>query len=63
MSGSILAVECPQCKRVYNIYPGPDEYMRCLITRKYEMECDYCEQEFTFAVVSGAKAPFTTGGT
>lgn len=63
MSGTILAVECPQCARVYNVYPGPDEYMRALVTRRYEMECDYCEAELIFRVVSGAKAPFTTGGT
>lgn len=63
MSGSILSVQCPECQRIYTIYPGPDEYMRCLITRKYEMECDYCEKELVFKVTGGAKAPFTTGGT
>ena len=62
MSGSILSVECPKCLRVYNTYPGPEEYLRLLITRKVEMECDYCEEELTFRVVSGAKASFTTGG-
>ena len=62
MSGSILAVECPKCKRVYNVYPGPEEYMKMLITRKYEMECDYCEEELSFKVMGGAKSAFSTGG-
>ncbi|MGH9540523.1 MAG: hypothetical protein ACRD2H_01400 [Terriglobales bacterium] len=62
MSGSILAVECPQCKRVYNIYPGPDEMMTALVKRQYVMECDFCEQELTFKVLSTAKPSFSTGG-
>ena len=33
-----------------------------LVVFTQEMECDYCEKELTFRVVSGAKAPFTTGG-
>lgn len=62
MSGSILAVECPQCKRVYNIYPGPEEMMQALAKRQYLMECDFCEKELAFKVLSAAKPTFSTGG-
>lgn len=62
MSGSILAVECPKCRRVYNIYPGPEEMMAAMVKRQYVMECDYCEEELAFKVVSTAKPRFTTGG-
>ncbi len=62
MSGSILAVECPRCGCVYNIYPGPEEMVNALVKRQYVMECDHCEEELTFKVLSTAKPNFSTGG-
>ncbi len=61
MSGNLLQVECPECKRVYTIYPGPDQILDLLMKRIYVDECDFCEKKVNMRVLTTTKPGFSVG--
>jgi endogenous inhibitor of DNA gyrase (YacG/DUF329 family) len=63
MSGNLVQVECPECKRVYTIYPGPDQMFDLLAKRIYRDECDFCQKEVEMRVLTTIKPTFSVGST
>jgi len=61
VSGNLLQVECPECKRVYTIYPGPDQMFELLMKRVYADECDFCRKEVNMRVLTTVKPGFSVG--
>ncbi len=61
MSGNLLQVECPECKRVYTIYPGTEQMSELLMKRIYVDECDFCRKEVNMRILATAKPIFSVG--
>lgn len=57
MGPRMLELKCPQCGRGYTICPRPEVFLQIVQTRRFLMECEFCEKELEFGLSSLEKKP------